>query len=223
MKILIVSDAWLPQVNGVVRTYEYLKKELEDNGHIVRVIGPADFKNRIPMPGYKEIELVVWPFQSLADRVEEFDPDTIHIATEGTLGWAARSYCLRTKRKFTTSYHTQFPDYAARRASKYLPFLYKPVFKLGVSIIKKFHSKSSALFVTTKSMTEELQSWGVKAPIHPLTRGIDTDLFSVGEKNLFNDLKRSSNIKPKIDISIEKIFVCFVNATLDHRSRVADV
>ncbi len=190
MKILIVSDAWFPQLNGVVRTYEYLKDELERQGHIVCVIGPSDFKYRFPMPGYSEIEVVLRPFRVLAKKIDAFRPDAIHIATEGALGWAARRYCLKRQKLFTTSYHTQFPEYAARRVSKYFPFLYKSVFRLGVSIIKAFHAPTSTLFVTTKSMTEELKSWGITASIQPLTRGIDTDLFHVGDSNLFTNLKR---------------------------------
>lgn len=190
MKILIISDAWLPQVNGVVRTYEYLSKTLENHGHEVKVIGPADFKHRMPMPGYSEIELVILPYKPLVEKIEAFQPESIHIATEGPLGWAARQYCLKNNIKFTTSYHTQFPEYAARRFSKFLPFLYGAVHRLGINLIKKFHAPSSGLFVTTQSMTDTLLEWGVKAPIKKLTRGIDTGLFYHGEKNLFHDLPR---------------------------------
>ena len=202
MKILIISDAWLPQLNGVVRTYEYLNKNLEQAGHDVQVIGPAQFSRRFPMPGYKEIELVRFPYKRLKKRIDDYNPDAIHIATEGSLGWAARKYCLRHNIKFTTSYHTQFPDYIAKRASKFLPFLYKYihasvhtfvhaiVHALGVKIIKKFHSPSTALLVTTQSMAEQLQNWGIKTPIRKFTRGIDTDLFFPGKQNLFQDLPR---------------------------------
>lgn len=190
MKVLIVSDAWLPQLNGVVRTYEYLRNHLQNMGHEVEVIGPSDFKNRFPMPGYSEIELVPLPYKRLKKKITSYAPDAIHIATEGPLGWAARGYCLKHDLKFTTSYHTQFPEYAARRFSKFLPFLYNSVHKLGVNIIKKFHAPSTSILVTTQSMTETLRSWEINAPIDPLTRGIDHDLFYTGEKNLFKDLPR---------------------------------
>lgn len=190
MKILIISDAWQPQVNGVVRTYEYLKASLEENGHIVDVIGPSSFKNRFPMPGYSEIELVPFPTRRLAKLIEAFEPDAIHIATEGPLGWATRNYCLKNNIQFTTSYHTQFPDYIARRLCLFIPFLYKFVHGLGVKIIKKFHAPSTSLLITTDSMATELKRWGIKPPIQMFTRGIDTDLFYPGEKNLFNDLPR---------------------------------
>lgn len=190
MRILIISDAWLPQLNGVVRTYEYLNKELEKSGHSVNVIGPAEFKWRLPMPGYKEIELVLFPYNSLKKKIEDYIPNAIHIATEGPLGWAARKYCLKNNIKFTTCYHSQFPDYIAKRSCFFLPFLYKFIHQLGVATIKKFHAPSTAVLVTTDSMAKELKNWGMKAPIHKFTRGIDTSLFHTGEKNLFQNLPR---------------------------------
>ena len=142
------------------------------------------------MPGYKEIELVAFPYGRLKKKIEEYAPDAIHIATEGPLGWAARKYCLKNNIKFTTSYHTQFPDYVARRVCLFLPFLYKFVHKLGVMNMKLFHKPATALLITTDSMAEELKSWGMEPPIHKFTRGIDTSLFYPGEKNLFQDLPK---------------------------------
>ena len=190
MKILIISDAWHPQVNGVVRTYEYLNKTLEAQGHEVCVFGPAEFKYRFAMPGYKEIELVPMPYARLKRKIENFAPDMIHIATEGPLGWGARKFCLRTGRKFTTSYHTQFPDYVARRLCYFIPCLYPVIHRLGVKMIRKFHAPSTAMLVTTKSMSDQLQQWGIKTPIFPFTRGIDTALFHPGKKKLFDDLTK---------------------------------
>lgn len=190
MKALIISDAWHPQVNGVVRTYEYLNKELERQGHDVAVIGPADFKHRFPMPGYAEIELVLHPYKILSQKIIDFTPDILHIATEGPLGWAARKYCLRHGKKFTTSYHTQFPDYVAKRVSKFLPFLHKPAHKIALSLIKKFHAPSQAILVTTKSMSDQLKEWGLKTPIMPFTRGIDTALFYPAASNALDHLPR---------------------------------
>lgn len=190
MKILIISDAWLPQVNGVVRTYEYLKQYLEKDGHDVKVIGPSDFTRRFPMPGYKEIELVPFPYRRLAPKIEDFAPEAIHIATEGPLGWAGRKYCIKNGVKFTSSYHTQFPDYVARRFSLFLPFLYKFIHGLGIKFIKKFHEASNSLLVTTESMANELKGWGIKPPIQKFTRGIDANIFHIGAQNLFSDLPR---------------------------------
>ncbi|MCB1784243.1 MAG: glycosyltransferase, partial [Alphaproteobacteria bacterium] len=94
-KVLIVSDAWHPQVNGVVRTYEYLMQELMASGHTCEVIGPADFPWTMPMPFYPEIRLVLSPYRRLKQMIEDYAPDKIHIATEGPLGWAARRHCLQ--------------------------------------------------------------------------------------------------------------------------------
>ncbi|MEM7651464.1 MAG: glycosyltransferase, partial [Pseudomonadota bacterium] len=113
MRVLIISDAWHPQVNGVVRTYEHLSEELIKLGHDVKIIGPNNFPLRMPLPGYSEIELTLKPYKRLKSMIEDYAPDSIHIATEGPLGWAARKYCLKHNREFSTAYHTQFPDYVA--------------------------------------------------------------------------------------------------------------
>ena len=94
MKILIVTDAWYPQINGVVRTYEYLRKELEDMGHTVKVIGPSDFPHSTAMPGYDEIRLALFPYNRLRRMIMDFAPDLLHIATEGPLGVAGRKYAI---------------------------------------------------------------------------------------------------------------------------------
>lgn len=190
MRILIISDAWRPQVNGVVRTYEDLNQYLENAGHVVRVIGPADFPHHHPLPGYTEIELVFNPARLLRRMIDDFAPDTIHIATEGPLGWAARRLCLKRGWPFTTAFHTHFPDYAALRAAKYLPFLYQPVRALGIALMKYFHRPSAALMTTTESVEAELRSWKVRTPLHRLTRGVNTAIFHPGPKNLFAGLPR---------------------------------
>ena len=104
MKILIISDAWQPQVNGVVRTYENIAEELHNMGHDVLVIGPADFPVTVPLPGYAEIKLVIAPYRRLKRIITQYHPDKIHIATEGPLGKAGRKYCLKHSIEFTTSY-----------------------------------------------------------------------------------------------------------------------
>lgn len=189
MKILIVSDAWHPQVNGVVRTYEYIIDELEKRGHDCKVIGPADFPRRFPMPGYPEIELVVGAYKTLERKIEDYSPDAIHIATEGPLGKAGRKYCLRTGFPFTTSYHTHFPDYVAKRLAKFMPFLYAPVKKAAISSIRNFHAAAAGMMVATKSLQDELTAWQFNTPMYRLTRGVNVDLFKPGEKTLFQDLQ----------------------------------
>ena len=106
LKILIISDAWHPQVNGVVRTYEHLSEELTQLGHTVKVIGPADFPRTIPTPGYPEIKLAIASYKRLKALTQDFAPNRIHIATEGPLGWAGRKYCRKHGREFSTSFHS---------------------------------------------------------------------------------------------------------------------
>lgn len=189
MKILIISDAWLPQLNGVVRTYQHLKEELEKIGHEVKVIGPRDFPLRFAMPGYKEIELVFRPYKRLKAMIRTFAPDHVHIATEGPLGGGARRYCRRRDFPFTTSYHTHFPDYFAKRISKCLPFLYKPARRSIIQKLRRFHNKSSAVFVATQSLEDELRSWGFKAPMFRLSRGV-SDVFKPEGERVMQGLQK---------------------------------
>ena len=110
MRILIVSDAWRPQVNGVVRTLLRTISVLGQMGHQIEVVGPDRYLS-LPCPSYPEIRLAVWPKRQLARIIGNFGPDAIHIATEGPLGLAARAICRRRRLRFTTAYHTQFPEY----------------------------------------------------------------------------------------------------------------
>jgi glycosyltransferase involved in cell wall biosynthesis len=190
MKILIISDAWHPQVNGVVRTYENLSEQLRRLGHEVKVIGPSDFRVCMPMPGYAEIQLAINPYGRLKRIIEAYQPDCIHIAAEGPLGWAGRKYCKKHNLKFSTSYHTHFPDYVAKRLAKHLPFLYTPIRNMAKKIILNFHAPSSAMMIATQSLEDELKSWGFKTPMHRLSRGAKLDMFYPGTQTLFNDLKR---------------------------------
>ncbi len=189
MKFLIISDAWHPQVNGVVRTYEHISAEIEKMGHTVKVIGPADFKRSFPMPGYDEIRLVLFPYKALARIIEDYAPDAIHLPTEGPLGQAGRRYCLTHDRFFTSSYHTHFPDYVAKRVSKYLPFLYRPAHALAKSYIRNFHAKTSMMMVATQSLEDQLRAWNFKNPINRVTRGARLDHFYPAPKSCFQDLK----------------------------------
>lgn len=193
-KFLIISDAWQPQVNGVVRTYEHLSQELERMGNEVKVIGPADFPVSVPLPSYPEIRLVVAPYGRLKRMIEAYDPDYIHIPAEGPLGRAARKYCLKNGRPFTTSYHTHFPDYVAARLAKYTPFLYGTFHSLARASIKSFHAPAKAMMIATQSLEDQLKSWEFKTPMHRMTRGVNLEQFYPGEKTLFNDMKRPVSI-----------------------------
>ncbi|MBX2833591.1 MAG: glycosyltransferase family 1 protein [Micavibrio sp.] len=190
MKILIITDAWHPQINGVVRTYEYLKAPLEKRGHEVFILGPNDFQHKIPMPGYAEIELALFPHKELSQKIDRINPDHIHIATEGPLGWAARKICKKNNHVFSTAYHTQFPEYTAKRVASLFPFLYKCTHRIGVNYVRRFHATSAAIMVATKSLEDQLLSWEFKNTMTRLTRGADLSIFHLGEKTLFQELKR---------------------------------
>ncbi len=148
-KILIVTDAWLPQVNGVVRTLECVIFELQEMGYEINVIHPHLFR-RIPCPGYPEIELAINPASKVAKLIEQFQPDALHIATEGPLGWAARKWCLRHRKPFTTAYHTKFPEIVQR-------YTRVPT-SIGYAVVRRFHAPSSAVMVPTPSVARELRA-----------------------------------------------------------------
>lgn len=187
---MIVSDAWRPQTNGVVRTYENLAAELARLGRRVSVLGPCDVPFRMPMPFYPEIKLGLFAFRGIRRSIETLAPDHIHIATEGPLGWAARRWCLRAGVPFTTSYHTHFPLYAAARVKRFLAPLEEPVQKLCVRALINFHNASSCVLVATASLEERLRSWGLRAPLRRMTRGVDLDIFHPGERTVFKDIAR---------------------------------
>ncbi len=188
MKILIISDAWHPQVNGVVRTYEYLKEALERQGHSVQIIGPGDIPWTVPMPGYPEIRLALGPYGRLKRVLRDGQADLIHIGTEGPLGMAARRYCLKHDLPFTSFYHTQFPDYVAKRVQAVFPRLARIARKIAWNHIWRFHESARAMICGTDTLEKELRDHGITTPVIPFTRGVDTSLFHRGPKTLFQDL-----------------------------------
>jgi glycosyltransferase involved in cell wall biosynthesis len=189
VKILIVSDAWHPQINGVVRTYEYMCEELAAMGHEVKVIGPGDLPFVVPMPGYSEIRLAMFAGAPLRKAIEAFSPDLLHIATEGPLGYTARRYAIKHAMPFTSCYHTHFPDYAAKRLAKFIPFLEGTIRKLGIAYVRHFHKPSACLFVATASLKSTLEQWGFTCPMKFMTRGF-APIFHAGDKTCFHDLPR---------------------------------
>ncbi len=152
MKILIVTDAYYPQVNGVVRTLNETGNILKSQGHIVEYLTPQLFLT-IPMPKYNEIRLSINVWPRVGNLIKNIDPDAIHIATEGPIGIMARKYCLKNNLKFTTSFHTRF--------DKYLK-LYFPIIpsKWSEKFLLNFHNKAEKILVTTESMKKELISIG---------------------------------------------------------------
>lgn len=209
-KILIVSDAWKPQVNGVVRTYEHLERELTAAGHDVSILGPRDFPLRVPLPFYPEIELALFTDRPLARKIAQAGPERIHIATEGPLGRAARRFCLREAFAFTTSYHTHFPDYLAGRIDSYIPALREPMRRWSIAFLRAFHAPAQTMLVATPSLEAELKEWGFRAPMHRMTRGVDLSLFHPGEKNLFTNLRRPVAVNVG-RVAVEKNLEAFLN------------
>jgi glycosyltransferase involved in cell wall biosynthesis len=171
MKIAIVTDAWHPQVNGVVTTLTRTSAELTTLGHEVRVISPVGFRT-VPLPSYPEIRIAVWPGRRVAAELAAFAPDAVHVATEATLGRAARTYCRKVGQPFTTSYHTQFPEYLRSRL---------PV-PLGASyaVLRSFHAAAARTMVATQFMRARLEDRGLTNLVM-WERGVDTELFRPAE------------------------------------------
>ena len=172
MQLALVTDAWAPQVNGVVRTLQRTRAELERLGHRVDVISPDQFRT-IPCPTYPEIRLALWPGRKVYRELDALKPDAIHIATEGPLGRAARAWCLKRRLPFTTAYHTRFPEYVAARLAVPLSWTY--------AIVRRFHAPATRVMVATQSIESELVERGF-ANISRWTRGVDLELFHPGER-----------------------------------------
>lgn len=167
MKIALITDAWQPQVNGVVTTLVELVRELQQGGHEVEVIHPGLFKTR-PCPGYAGIDLAVRPRRGLTRQIDAFRPDAIHIATEGPLGWAARRYCLKNRLCFTTAFHTKFPEIL--NAALKIPLSW------GYALFRHFHKPSSGVMVPTNGVLDMLARRGF-GKLCSWTHGVDTALF----------------------------------------------
>lgn len=167
MRLAIATDAWFPQVNGVVRTLSATVTELDRCGHEVELITPQRFLT-VPMPGYAQIRLAMAPRFGVRRMLDAYQPEVVHISTEGPIGWSARGWCLARGVPFTTAFHTRFPEYAAVRtgisAERFWP------------IMQRFHAPSRAVMVATGRLGEELAGRGI-ARTRPWTRGIDHWLF----------------------------------------------
>jgi glycosyltransferase involved in cell wall biosynthesis len=166
-RILVVSDAWRPQVNGVVRTMSTIAEQLAAMGHVIEVIGPDRFTT-LPCPTYPDIRLSVLPRRKLAHMIGDFEPDALHIVTEGPLGLAARAWARQHGCRFTTSFHTRFPEYVQARIG--LPA------RLSYAWMRRFHAAGSGMMVATESLRQELAARGF-AHIRTWSRGVDLELF----------------------------------------------
>ncbi len=177
MRILVATDAWRPQVNGVVRTYERLEAELRDLGAEMELLSPAEFRT-VPCPTYPEISLALPGFRHVHERIAALRPDAIHIATEGPVGWMTRRWCRRHGVPFTTSFHTRFPEYLRARFRLPMTWTY--------AAQRRFHNAGAGLMVASSSMADELRARGFKR-LMPWTRGVDTELFRPRPARVFGE------------------------------------
>ena len=171
MKVMIVTDAWRPQVNGVVRTLLTTKRELEAMGHIVDILSPKEFRT-LPCPTYPDIQLSLMPAKAVAKRIFSFAPDALHIATEGPLGLAARRFALKHRLPFTTAYHTRFPEYVKARTGIPLSWTYR--------FLRWFHAPAQAVMAPTSIVKIDLEAYGFKNVVL-WSRGVDLNVFRMQE------------------------------------------
>lgn len=167
MDIALVTDAWHPQINGVVQTWTYMIRELTALGHTVRVVTP-DGARTIAAPSEPGLRLAVNARRHVAQALGERAPDALHIATEGPLGWAARRHALKRGWRFTTSYHTRFPEYLAHR--------FRIPAALTYAVMRRFHAPSQRVLVPTRAMHDELQAAGFER-LQVWARGVDGERF----------------------------------------------
>ena len=167
MRLLIATDAWHPQVNGVVRSLENMAALGREMGVETLFLTHQDFAS-VPLPGYPEIRLSYATKAKVARTCSDLAPNHVHVATEGTVGYATRRYCLDHGRPFTTSYHTRFPEYLAARAPVPEAWTY--------AWLRRFHGASSGTMVSTPSLERDLTGRGF-TNLMRWTRGVDTDLF----------------------------------------------
>jgi glycosyltransferase involved in cell wall biosynthesis len=176
---MIVTDAWFPQTNGVVSTLSQTAQWLVRFGHDVKVLTPQDFHS-VACPTYPEIRLSLFPYRKVEKEIGAFSPQALHIATEGPLGLSARRFCVKHAVRFTTSYHTQFPQYL--RARFPIPL------KVSYGALRRFHGAGARCMVSTASMRTELAAQGFKN-LACWQRGVDTEKFKPGPKH-FLELPR---------------------------------
>ncbi|MEW6641602.1 MAG: glycosyltransferase family 1 protein [Pseudomonadota bacterium] len=167
MRILVVTDAWRPQVNGVVRSLEHLAREAPAFGTEVAFLTPDDFPT-LPLPGYREIRLALPRPDAVRRAIAAAHADAVHIATEGPIGWVARHVCRKDGHPFTTSYHTRFPEYLAARLPVPLALSY--------AALRRFHNSGEGTMVGSPSLARDLAAHGF-SKLMPWSRGVDAEMF----------------------------------------------
>lgn len=168
MRIALASDAWYPQVNGVVRSLSATVERIRRRGIEVETITADQFRT-LPCPTYSEIRLAFGCARKVARRLDAFGPDAVHIATEGPIGWAVRRWCRLRHVPFTTSFHTRFPDYVAVRTGLPAAWFWP--------VMRHFHSGATRVFAVTRTLATELRARGI-GPVHHWPLGVDLDQFS---------------------------------------------
>lgn len=203
MRIAIATDAWYPQVNGVVRTLAATATELDRRGWEVELI-TSERMLTLPLPGYASIRLAMAPRFSVRRTLGAFQPDVVHIATEGPIGWSARSWCLANDVPFTTAFHTRFPEYAAIRTGLSVERFWP--------IMRRFHAPARAVMTATASLEAELNSRGI-GNTRRWSRGIDHWLFRpTGERHhALADLPRPILLSVG-RVAVEKNLEAFLDA-----------
>jgi glycosyltransferase involved in cell wall biosynthesis len=204
VNIAIATDAWAPQVNGVVRTLQMTVDLLRARGHEVTVISPDQFRT-VPCPGYGEIRLAVAPRFGLRKTLAKLQPDIVHISTEGPIGWSTRRWCMANDVPFTTAFHTRFPDYASVRTGLSPDFFWP--------VMRRFHAPARAVLAATPRLMDELAGRGI-AHTRLWTRGIDTAIFRRGLKPhpALADLPRPILLSVG-RVAIEKNLEAFLNSS----------
>ncbi|MFN3961031.1 MAG: glycosyltransferase family 4 protein [Parvularculaceae bacterium] len=206
LKIVIATDAWKPQLNGVVRTLETLGDILTSFGNQVRYITPNEFKS-VPLPSYPEIRLSILPNRRVAKIINDFKPDAVHIATEGPIGRAVRRFCKRRDYPFTTSFHTRFPEYANERWA--VPISW------GYAVLRDFHKDGEAMMVATPGLMEELKERGFTG-MKLWARGVDLRQFTPGDPSVLDKYPRPIFLyvgRLAVEKSIEDFLKCDLPGT----------
>lgn len=207
MKILVVSDAWYPQINGVVNTISCTTTCLESLGHQVIMLTPNKFRT-FPCPTYPEIRLSIFPKNGVEEFLRHQDYDAIHIATEGPLGIATRNYAVRNKLKFTTAFHTKFPDYVKARTGLPVSITY--------AFLRWFHKYSEAVLAPTTSIIKELKYYRIANPVY-WPRGVETKLFIPFSNRKYN---KETVYLYVGRIAVEKNIEAFLSLDLEGRKIV---
>ncbi len=203
MRILLVTDAWHPQVNGVVRTLTCTMKGLRARGHEVMCLTPQGNRT-IAMPTYPEIRLALVTPADISRRIKVFDPECIHIATEGPLGWMARRHCMALGLAFTTSFHSRFPEMLVNRLP--VPGLER----MAYALLRRFHAPAAATLVPTPTVIRRLANLGF-SNLKTWTRGVDTELFKPSGTDMFEGVVRPVMLCAG-RVAIEKNIEAFLKA-----------